>query len=778
MKSYLRFLGRNKLYTAIEILGLSVAIAVTIPLLSYMLKINETNHSHPDHKNIYSLSAARMQCSSPGIGKYLQENIPEIEIVSSPSHLSGNYTFEVEGKLATYIRYDRNFLYFFPHEFIEGGLDTEAKTAMAISESLANELSKNGPVIGRSLNLDNETYTVSGIFKDIDDPRFKRYDMMIPRIDNPNEYDMVFWGNNILVMTFIKAQDGTDYETLKKKVQDACAAYWGPMDDEEADSPYSFKHPDRYDIIPYGELTTKDNYQLKEFGGRGFIIICVIAFVLLIFAITNYINLNVALSTRRAKEIATRKLVGAGRGQVIWLFLNEAFIMNLICFGLGLLLTGITTDMISTFFRTLESEGSLSIGYSLSDICIYIGFILLMTLITGLIPALIVSRFTPLDIAKGGFRYHSKKRMTKVFICIQTIMTILLLAITLVFNAQYRRYMDMEYNCDIEDVFFLMPDWSLHLDPATLKSELEKRPEILSVGLTKCVPSSLMGLNYESESGDRIQACVLECTKEAFDIFGFEMMTVNDPDDYTGVWMTPGSAKTESIYPEDFKKMLSWQFGDYRIAGMINNIPFSNGQSEIDAFPTIVVVRNIDYNAMAIKTVSDHGKARRVIAEVYEEVSGIEVNDVRDFGMSALYVKEINEEDLSPWKGLNDLLERLLGIIIILGVMGLTGISIYFATEREKEIAIRKVFGGTDNTELRRNLMTFISIALIANMIAIPIAVLAFSTIMSQFADKITNIWIIYILCVLISFAVTLASVLWQTLRAARTNPAEALKKE
>ena len=778
MKSYLRFLSRNKLYTAIEILGLSVAIAVTIPLLSYMLKINETNRSHPDHENIYSLSVARMQCSSPGIGKYLQENIPEIEIVSSPSHLSGNYTFEVEGKLATYIRYDRNFLYFFPHEFIEGGLDTEAKTAMAISESLANELSKNGPVIGRSLNLDNETYTVSGIFKDIDDPRFKRYDMMIPRIDNPNEYDMVFWGNNILVMTFIKAQDGTDYETLKKKVQDACAAYWGPMDDKGADNPYSFKHPDRYDIIPYGELTTKDNYQLKEFGGSGFIIVCVIAFVLLIFAITNYINLNVALSTRRAKEIATRKLVGAGRGQVIWLFLKEAFIMNLICFGLGLLLTGITTDMISTFFRTLESEGTLSIGYSLSDICIYIGFILLMTLITGLIPAMIVSRFTPLDIAKGVFRYHSKKRMTKVFICIQTIMTILLLAITLVFNAQYRRYMDMEYNCDIEDVFFLMPDWSLHLDPKTLKSELEKRPEILSVGLTKCVPSSLMGLNYESESGDRIQACVLECTKEAFDIFGFEMMTVNDPDDYTGVWMTPESAKTESIYPEDFKKMLSWQFGDYRIAGMINNIPFSDGQSEIDDFPAIVVVRNIDYNAMAIKTVSDHGKARKVIAEVYEEVSGIEVNDIRDFGMSALYVKEINEEELSPWKGLNDLLERLLGIIIILGVMGLTGISIYFATEREKEIAIRKVFGGTDKTELRRNLMTFIRIALIANLIAIPIAVLAFSTIMSQFADKITNIWIIYILCVLISFAVTIASVLWQTLRAARTNPAEALKKE
>ena len=74
--------------------------------------------------------------------------------------------------------------------------------------------------------------------------------------------------------------------------------------------------------------------------------------------------------------------------------------------------------------------------------------------------------------------------------------------------------------------------------------------------------------------------------------------------------------------------------------------------------------------------------------------------------------------------------------------------------------------------------MTFVRITLIANLIAIPVAVAAFSTIMKQFADKITNIWIIYVICVLISFAISLGSVLWQTLRAARTNPAEALKKE
>ena len=778
MKSYLRFLGRNKLYTAIEVVGLSVAIAVAVPLLSYLLRVNEVNHAHPDHENIYSLSVARMQCSSPNIGKYLQENIPEIEIVSSPSHLSAMYTCEVDGRMASYIRYDRNFFYFFPHEFVAGGLDTEAMTSMAVSESLANQLSESGNVIGRTLNLGAESYVISGIFKDCQDPRFKKYDMMIPRVENPNDYEMAYWGNNIFIMTFLKAQEGTDYEVLKKKVQEACAAYWGPMDDKEFENQYSLKRPERYDIIPYSKITVKDNYQLNEFGGSGFIIVCVIAFILLVFAVINYVNLSVALSTRRAKEIATRKLVGSGRNQVIYLFLRESLIMNLICFVLGLLFTGVTTDMISTFFQTTVSEGVITIGYSFRDICVYVLFILILTLVTGLIPATIVSRFTPLDIAKGSFRYRSKKTMTKVFICIQTILTTLLLAVTLVFNAQYDKYMDMEYNCDIDDVFFLMPDWNVNLSPETLKSELEKRPEVIAVGHSTRVPSSLTAITYESSDGNRIQISYIECTEGAFEIFGFDIININDPDNLTGVWMTPEAAEIESIYPEMFKDMLSWNFGDYRIAGMIENIPTAGGQNNIDDFPAIVVVGDAKDNSMVIRTIDDHGKARKAIASVYEEVTGIEVQDLMGFGMTSMYIKEINAFGLAPWKGLNDLLEKLLGIIFILGVMGLTGISIYFATEREKEIAVRKVFGGTSDTELKRNLMTFVRITLIANLIAIPVAVAAFSTIMKEFADKITNIWIIYVICVLISFAISLGSVLWQTLRAARTNPAEALKKE
>ena len=781
MKSYLRFLSRNKLYTAIEVVGLSIAIAMSIPIICHINEVRKVNSSHADHKDIYSLSAAGLQTSSPHIGEYLKENIPEIETVSSPSHISGVYNVDVDGIMGSYMLYDNNFFYFFPYEFIEGGLDTELKTTAAVSEKFAAKLAKNGPVIGRSIHFDQKSYVISGIYKNSTDPRLDEIDIMFPRISYSSDPELVMNGNNIFIMTFIKVREGTDYDILKKKVQDACAGYWGPMDDREIENSYSWKRPERYDIIPYEELTTRDNYQLNEFGGAHLATVIAIAIVLLTFAVTNYINLNVALSTRRAKEIATRKLVGSKHWQIYWLFVKEALIMNVICFALGLALTGFTTGIINSYFATVDAEAAITASWSFANIAGYMGLFAILTLITGLVPATIVSRFTPLDITKGAFRYHSKKRLTKSFICIQTILTILLLAITLIFNSQYRKYLDMEYNCDIEDVFHLMTDKGPNVSLEALKSELMKQPEILSVGNTARVPSSLSMMEYQNAAGERIYVSPVECTEEAFKIFGFEIMTTSDTSDITGLWMTPEAVKMERNHPEDFDEMIRRNFGDYRIAGMIENIPTGGGQNNIDDFPAIVFVTEQvqrSQNELVIKTIGDHEKARKVIASVYEDVTGIIVDDPRDFAVRSMYIKEINEDMMAPWNGLNRLLEKLLAIILFLGVMGLSGMSIHFATEREKEIAVRKVFGGTSGSELKRNLMVFIRIAAIANMIAIPIAVIAFETIMRSFADKIDSIWIIYLACVIISFIITLATVLWQTLRAARTNPAEALKKE
>ena len=156
------------------------------------------------------------------------------------------------------------------------------------------------------------------------------------------------------------------------------------------------------------------------------------------------------------------------------------------------------------------------------------------------------------------------------------------------------------------------------------------------MGHSNRVPSSLTSITYESTNGDRIYLSCVECTEEAFEIFGFDIMTVNDTTNLRGIWMTPEAVKTESIYPEYFKDLLSWNFGDYRIAGMIENIPTGGGQYNIDDFPAIVVVGNAKDNSMVIKTIDYHKKARKAIASVIEEVTGIEVQDLREFGMKSM----------------------------------------------------------------------------------------------------------------------------------------------
>ena len=149
------------------------------------------------------------------------------------------------------------------------------------------------------------------------------------------------------------------------------------------------------------------------------------------------------------------------------------------------------------------------------------------------------------------------------------------------------------------------------------------------------------------------------------------------------------------------------------------------------------------------------------------------------FGYASQYIKEVHIEQLNEYKEMLILLRTILFLVVIMTMMGLTGMSVYFASERRQEIAVRKVFGGTIDTETVRNLLVYLRITLIADLIAIPLIYLIFKVFTEQpIAEKVESTWWIYIVAIIISLTISLAAVLWQTLRAARTNPAEALKKE
>ena len=265
----------------------------------------------------------------------------------------------------------------------------------------------------------------------------------------------------------------------------------------------------------------------------------------------------------------------------------------------------------------------------------------------------------------------------------------------------------------------------------------------------------------------------VECTQAAFDIFGFEILSRQFNYSQNGVWLTESLAE---IMGEN-QSLLEKTFGPD--LGVIKDFRTS-GIPSMDKKAGLVVIEDGDprFGSLIMRTSGDHEAVRKRIAKIYEKVSGCYVNDPRNFGRGAMYLTEILEEDLQKIDFIKNAVTGIALMIVLIAILGLTGMSIYYADENTHQTAVRKVFGGTVGSETRRTLCSFLKITLIANLIAVPVTVyLAMKQAWFDLATIPGWGWFVA-LAALVSFIISTLTVLWQTLRAARINPAEALKKE
>ena len=216
-----------------------------------------------------------------------------------------------------------------------------------------------------------------------------------------------------------------------------------------------------------------------------------------------------------------------------------------------------------------------------------------------------------------------------------------------------------------------------------------------------------------------------------------------------------------------------------QILGVIKDFRTS-GIPSLDSKAGLVIIDDgvSDYGSLIMRISGDREAVRQTIAKTYEKVSGCIVSDPRNFGRGALYLTEILERDLQKIEFIKNVVTGIALMIVLIAILGLIGMSIYYADENTHETAVRKVFGGTIDSETLRTLWSFLKITLIAHIVAVPVTIWL---VLEQTWFDLATIpgWGWYVaLATALSFAISLLAVLWQTLRAARTNPAEALKKE
>ena len=787
MKSYLRFLSRNKLYTAIEVVGLGVALAFVLIIGSYVWQEYSISHENPDYDRIY----APTQAMPYGIYEPLKEQIPEIEKITFINSFDDEIMEVGDERIATRgLAVRGDFFDIFDYEFLIGDSGClKSNTDIILSESYATKLAgKPELAIGMQIvpiDYTSQAYTVTGIVKDPKHNYWKAMDVICKgesAVNDGPHKNPIFTLSGV---TFIQVAESAEAEDLKGKVVTVFKQLWGEKIPEDRVNQFaSLIGLERFDRLYFSGVQL-DSY--LNMGDKSQIIILLIAaLLLLVSAVINYINLNLALTNKRAKEMATRSLVGADKTHISIKYIIESIAFTAVC---ALMAVGIGIALAPYIGQIIDGQ-TIAIPFSAGSISIYILFIVAVGGLCGLIPALNISSIKAISIVNGTYRRKSRAGLNRAFILIQNILAVSLIASAIVLGMQMNHMINMPLGADIEDKFVISTEAETSGDVIPLMDEIRQLPFVKNVALSRGYPTGMsFGTIIQKENSTEMQRVnLLICDTEAFDMWDFDIKENTGAPLAHSIWFSENFYNyletTEAA--ENQARKWNGNFNSVRIdnfGGVLGNIAGDNAMNENvnESMVAVIVLPREEFglynNEILIETDKDHESAEEAFSRIYkkfsEEYDGVYIEPWTFGYVEDMMVNEIRENNQTI-----TLLKIFTILSVLLSVLGLVAMSTYFASEREKGIAIRKVFGGTMSSETRRNISEYMIITICASFIAVPVAWVFCKRYLEEFAYRAELTAWPFVTAVALALIISLASVLWQTLRAAKTNPAEALKKE
>ena len=770
MKSYLKFLSRNKLYTAIEAVGLIVSLAFVLLSGHYVWKQRQMTRNVPDYKDVYSFY--RTMSGQSGIGQswgfayQARESVPEVEKAAMfwKAISQNEETIDLNGD-KFHVRsfmVGGDFFDIFPADFENGGPEVMSDVSnVIISRSFANRLGGESMAIGSVID---GQYTIAAVIRETPNPIFGDVDVIYNIENLTNRKNAPY---RLDVIPFVKVRKGTDREALEVKadtlVAKAFDAFGGRNFLEDSG------------LVRYDEIwfSAANNQSLKK-GSRTYTgIILLVTIILLLSAIFNYINLSVALSGKRTKEMATRKILGAGNETLVAGRLLESLAFTTVCFLLALVLA----EALTPWFNRITSGSGVPIQVLFSPgwIAIYVLFVVLVSFIQGYLPAWIGTRTPAISVVKGEYRTKRKHMFSKVFIVLQQVFSIVLLALAIVLGLQVSHMMNRPLGADVDG------DYYVQLQDGTLQAIFEEKARSLScvsrIGHSTYFPGMAEEMITEDKDKGIIKLAVLSCDRTAFEILGFHVREKYEEPENGTVWISTQDMARFGVdrNTEDLRYHYVW---GNTIGGIVEEFAANdilNYDAGVGGY--VVIGPSEQQYGLLIETVGNRKQAGKELKALYTDLS-TELNGIEDKPYMLGYISDILSDHLAEVKEQLSLVRAFMVLSLLLSILGLIAMSNYYADESSKDIAIRKVFGSTLESEIRKTVQEYLILLGVAAIIAVPIAIHLASRLLEQYSYRISSYGWVFVVTVIIATIVAFLSILWQTLKAAKTNPAVELKKE
>jgi putative ABC transport system permease protein len=787
-----RNLKRQRAYSLINIIGLSVGLMACIVIVLYVQSESSYEKFYPNSENIYRVTTHHE--TSSGINKIAvtPSKVTEVSLTQVPETALATIVFDWRVGREILTKYqdktfvetevffaDSSFFKVFQHQFIDGDPETaldEPNTLVLTAETALKYFNRTDNLIGEVLNANGSDYKVTGVIEDIKGNTALKFDFVFSiatlqrQINNSSWFPMNYF-------TYITLNENTTpgayEENLNKVLQDNFGK------ELEASGTKMFYETQNIVDMHFNTEMGAD-YPQKVSKNLIYSLMAIAAFILLIACI-NYVNLSTAKSEKRAKEVGMRKVLGAVKRQLILQFYGETLILTFVSVVLGVVLAEVLLPSFNQIANT-----SLSISYfdGSNFIPILFGFVIIVSLISGSYPATYLSSFQPVQVLKGTHHVKGGNLFRRVLVVVQFTVSVFLIVGTLIiyFQLDYMQEKDMGYDSD-QIVYMKLPDRNARDSYESMKGSFSAITGVEGVTYSNNMISNVMSgwgaimeglpkdasLSFRGMNGDL----------DFLETFGFDLLA-GEGFQKKSNWKTEvyylvneTGIKALGLTPEEAigKKFGIAEYMMGTITGVIKDFHIASLHTDIE--PLAVFTGPQDYKGLMYTRVN-MSRMEAVLAEM--EQVWEEFNPERAF--EPLFVNESIREMYESEQRLGNIILIFTSLAISIGCLGLFGLASYLAEKKTKEIGIRKVLGADMSKIIFMLSKEYVSIILISNLLAWPLAYLAMNNWLSSFEYRIDIAWQYFVVAGLATTMVALLTVSHQSIKAALSNPIKALRYE
>lgn len=767
LKSFIKYLGKNKAYTIITLSGFAVSLMFVFLLSVYIKHELSVDQFHKKKDRIYRLVRDGGAAFAPPVGDRITNEHPEVEAYTRLFHNQGNMKLKNgEQVRINYLLADSAFFNIFSFNLLQGQPDyaLSRKNSMVITQSFARKHFSQTNPIDEIVEINGFNFNITAIMDDLpENTHIDKCDVVI----NFNAIaDLWGWqeilttyGNSSFGLFFLEHENTNLAVKAPQILKSFKEDYWV----------FTSGHSDTLYFEPLSDVYFSDIsgfYNIKQNNKTTLGVLAGIAILILIIAVINYINLTIAQAGFRAKETAIKKITGSSTNAVLFQHVSETVILTILSATVGVFLAFIAEPF---FNDQMNTQLNLYQQFNIPFILFILSLVFLTGIISGLFPALLAGSYKPIDVVKGAFTRKTKNNYSKILIAFQYVVTIALLISTWIIVRQSAFMQNYDPGFQTENIFW-MDNTIQPNQKAAFRDELLGIPGVEEVSYTRGTPMD--GGNNQSFTYKNKPMSFQEFVVDSdfFSLLNINITPTKVAYSQDGVWLNKTAVKELEL--DDNIASFRYYDNEVPILGIVDDFNFRSLHTSIG--PLMVGQLKDDYYPWSILV---KVKGADLVATT-KRIKKVQSNFTGGVPMESGYV----DATINQWYNSEVKRSRLIGaftlLAIIISSMGIFAMSLYYIQQKVKEIGIRKVNGARISEVLVMLNKDFVKWVAIAFVIATPIAWYAMNKWLQNFAYKTELSWWIFALAGLLALGIALLTVSWQSWRAARRNPVEALRYE